>query len=50
MVGGYSFISSAIDEIRTELRGKDMDLKAKAVLKMIYVRPVMAHVCAVVSS
>lgn len=31
------FLSHAIDEIRSELKGKDMDLKARAVLKMVYV-------------
>ena len=32
------FIAQAIDEIRKEVRSKDMDLKAAAVLKLTYVR------------
>lgn len=31
------FIARAIDEIRDEVKSKDMDLKAAAVLKLIYV-------------
>ena len=31
------FLQDAIEEIRKELRGGDMDLKAGAVLKMVYV-------------
>ena len=31
------FLQEAIEEIRKELRGGDMDLKAGAVLKMVYV-------------
>jgi AP-3 complex subunit delta-1 len=31
------FISRAIDEIREEIKKKDMDLKAAAVLKLVYV-------------
>jgi AP-3 complex subunit delta-1 len=31
------FISQAIDEIRKEVRGKDMELKAGAILKMTFV-------------
>ncbi|CAE6495108.1 unnamed protein product [Rhizoctonia solani] len=30
------FIAKAVDEIRTEVKSKDMDLKAAAVLKLIY--------------
>jgi AP-3 complex subunit delta-1 len=33
-----AFLAEAMGEIRTELRGKDMSLKAEAVLKMCYVR------------
>jgi len=33
------FISQAIDEIRDEVKSKDMELKAAAVLKLTYVRP-----------
>ena len=32
------FIAEAIDEIRREVRGDDMELKAAAVLKLTYVR------------
>lgn len=32
------FISQAMDEIRKEIRSKDMELKAAAVLKLTYVR------------
>lgn len=32
------FIEQAVDEIRREIKGKDMELKAGAVLKLIYVR------------
>ena len=32
------FIAQATDEIRQEIRGKDMELKAGAVLKLTYVR------------
>ena len=32
------FISQAIDEIRQEVKSKDMELKAGAVLKLTYVR------------
>lgn len=35
------FISQAIDEIRQEIRSKDMELKAGAVLKLTYVSTVM---------
>lgn len=31
------FISQAIDEIREEVKKKDMDLKAAAILKLVYV-------------
>lgn len=34
------FIAQAVDEIRKEVRSKDMDLKAAAVLKLTYVRAV----------
>ena len=33
------FIAQAIHEIRNEVRSKDMELKAGAVLKLTYVRP-----------
>lgn len=32
------FIAQAVNEIRQEVRGKDMGLKAGAVLKLTYVR------------
>lgn len=32
------FIATALDEIRREVRSKDMQLKAGAVLKLTYVR------------
>jgi AP-3 complex subunit delta-1 len=32
------FIARAVDEIRTEVKSKDMDLKAAAILKLVYVR------------
>lgn len=32
------FISKAVDEIREEIRSKDMELKAGAILKLTYVR------------
>jgi AP-3 complex subunit delta len=32
------FIEQAVDEIRREIKGKDMELKAGAVLKLTYVR------------
>lgn len=32
------FITQAVDEIRQEVRSKDMELKAGAVLKLTYVR------------
>jgi AP-3 complex subunit delta-1 len=32
------FIAKAVDEIRIEVKSKDMDLKAAAVLKLVYVR------------
>jgi AP-3 complex subunit delta len=31
------FISQAVDEIRKEIKSKDMELKAAAVLKLTYV-------------
>lgn len=31
------FIAKAVDEIRTEVKSKDIDLKAAAVLKLVYV-------------
>lgn len=33
------FIADAVDEIRTEIKSKDMELKAAALLKLTYVRP-----------
>jgi AP-3 complex subunit delta-1 len=45
------FIASAIDDIRQEVKNKDMDLKAAAVLKLTYVCPDIitvamgAHTC-----
>lgn len=38
------FIAQAVDEIRMEVRSKDMELKAGAVLKLTYVRRSPAHV------
>ncbi len=32
------FIARAVDEIRSEIRSDDMDLKAGAVMKLTYVR------------
>jgi AP-3 complex subunit delta len=32
------FIAQAVDEIRREIKSKDMELKAGAVLKLTYVR------------
>lgn len=32
-----AFLAEALAEIREELRGKEMDLKADAVMKMVYV-------------
>jgi AP-3 complex subunit delta-1 len=32
-----AFLAEAVDEIRQELRGRDMDLKAEGVVKMCYV-------------
>ena len=32
------FIAQAVDEIRQEVRSKDMELKAGAILKLTYVR------------
>ena len=34
------FIAQAVDEIRQEIRSKDMELKAGAVLKLTYVRAI----------
>ena len=34
------FIARAVDEIRSEIRGDDMNLKAGAVMKLTYVRPI----------
>jgi AP-3 complex subunit delta len=39
------FISSAVDEIRREIRSDDMELKAGAVLKLTYVRRRIARRC-----
>lgn len=33
------FIAQAVDEIRQEIKNKDMELKAGAILKLTYVRP-----------
>jgi AP-3 complex subunit delta-1 len=33
------FIAKAVDEIRSEIRSEDMNLKAGAVMKLTYVRP-----------
>lgn len=38
------FIALAIDEIRRELKTKDMELKAAAILKLTYVRAIHSHV------
>lgn len=38
-----AFLASALDEIREELRGSEMGLKADAVLKMCYVSTSSAH-------
>jgi AP-3 complex subunit delta len=32
------FLAQAVDEIRKEIKNKDMELKAAAVLKLTYVR------------
>lgn len=32
------YIAQAVDEIRTEIKSKDMELKAGALLKLAYVR------------
>lgn len=37
------FIAQAVDEIRMEVRSKDMELKAGAILKLTYVRYLHAH-------
>lgn len=37
------FIAQAVDEIRREVRNKDMDLKAAAVLKLTYVCNAMCY-------
>lgn len=34
-----AFLAEAVDEIRHELRGREMDLKAEGVVKMCYVSP-----------
>lgn len=39
------FIAQALDEIRNEVRSKDMELKAAAVLKLTYVRIVPCCSC-----
>ena len=33
------FIAQAVDEITQEIKSKDMELKAGAILKLTYVRP-----------
>jgi hypothetical protein len=35
------FIAKAIEEIRNEVKSKDMELKAAAILKLTFVRPVI---------
>jgi AP-3 complex subunit delta-1 len=35
------FIAKAVDEIRNEIKSDDMELKAGAVLKLTYVRPIL---------
>jgi AP-3 complex subunit delta len=37
------FISQAVDEIRKEVRSKDMELKAAAILKLTYVSTFTFH-------
>ena len=37
------FISQAVDEIRQEIKSKDMELKAGAVMKLTYVRVHLFH-------
>jgi hypothetical protein len=37
------FVSQAIDEIRQEVRSKDMELKAGAILKMTFVCTTSSH-------
>jgi len=37
------FIAQAVDEIRQEIRSKDMELKAGAVLKLTYVRHTLSR-------
>ena len=37
------FIAQAVDEIRKEVRSKDMELKAAAILKLTYVSAFMFH-------
>jgi AP-3 complex subunit delta-1 len=39
-----AFIDEALEEIRVELKGKDMELKAEAVMKMCYVGPETSYV------
>jgi hypothetical protein len=34
-----AFLAEAVEEIRGELRGREMDLKAEGVVKMCYVSP-----------
>jgi AP-3 complex subunit delta-1 len=41
------FIAQAVDEIREEVKSKDMELKAAAVLKLTYVRPYAKALCSV---
>jgi len=40
------FINQAIDEIRTEARGKDMEVKAAAILKMTFVSSMVLAITA----
>lgn len=37
-----TFIARAVDEIRAEVKTKDMELKAAAILKLVYVRRFVA--------
>ena len=39
------FIAEAVDEIRKEVRSKDMELKAAAILKLTYVRTQPNVIC-----
>lgn len=39
------FIAQAVDEIRKEIKDKDMEIKAAAILKLTYVRSPFIFVC-----